>query len=78
MLSLIPRIRALYSVPGEGGQGGGWEAGDGGWRCRIKVKEVRREKQCLEGLSIQQKEEQQKDELNTKEEKIITEMNLWR
>lgn len=52
MLSLMPRIRALYSgFRDEGGQGGEWRAGDGGemWRRKVRVVERRGESNSGEG-----------------------------
>lgn len=77
MLSLMPRIRALYSVPGEGGQGGEWRAGGGGARWRRKVREVQRRKQMVEkgcpysrdGLNRKGNKNQNRNGSNESEEK---------
>lgn len=44
----MPRIRALYSVPGEGGQGGGGRAG----RRRRKVEEEEGERGAVEEANV--------------------------
>lgn len=71
MLSLMPRIRALYSVCSQGGEGGRSGVvvveGQEGGRWRKKVRELQRKKQWWEGLSIQQSEQQSEQKKGKKQ-----------